>query len=190
MNTPSRRKRYAYEPPKGHVPDGQYTSGVHNRDFAAALGSLISFWPHVEEQMIFVFADLTGSQDRDMARQIFRSIVSQKARLDIMRRLLETAPAHAQKEKFYDDTLSEFSALNRARNSFAHGLWFTHDETHQCYFQEELDGPHQSFTDARKVELAELDACIDRGQKLVMSVIRHYYLKARAVRESSKINAE
>jgi hypothetical protein len=97
----------------------------------AAFGFLVSYWWHVEETMTHVLEDLLEGKRNDTystnspARRIFRSIVSEDARIKLMWALLEGSPHNAEMPPIYDEILHEFKALNRIRNDLVHGYWFT-----------------------------------------------------------------
>jgi hypothetical protein len=101
MNTPRTKtpKRYS-DPPQDEGPTGHYHVGIHNNEAAYGIGKLLTTWPHIEERMVVIFGQLTEMRDFYLARQVFRTIVSQQVRLRIMRSLLEKAPIHADKAGF------------------------------------------------------------------------------------------
>jgi hypothetical protein len=62
---------------------GRYEAGIKNDKFTLLFGQTVATWVHVEDQMIQVLQDLLGSKSAP-ARQIFHSVVSNKARQSLM----------------------------------------------------------------------------------------------------------
>jgi hypothetical protein len=71
-------KRFIKPTGEDAVP-GRYEAGIKNDKFALLFGQTVATWVHVEDQMIQVLQDLLGSRSAP-ARQIFHSVVSNKAR--------------------------------------------------------------------------------------------------------------
>jgi hypothetical protein len=129
MNKPRTKKlkRWKHTPPKNSE-GGAFSLALNNPEYTQSLGIIISMWPLIEDHMIQVFQSLLSSgpiESHIPARQIYKSIVNAKTRIDIMRNLLEHTPQNAQKGKAYDELLDEFENLNRLRNKYAHALWLT-----------------------------------------------------------------
>src|ERR1700730_18687698 len=82
-------KRYTPKPPNDDALEGHYKPGILNEGFAALFGRNISIWVHVEDLMIGVLQDLLGGGKRAPARQIFHSIVSNQARMNLLRTCLQ-----------------------------------------------------------------------------------------------------
>jgi hypothetical protein len=111
--------------------------------------------------MVHVFAELLNISDSDSARQVFRSIINQRTRLDLMRNALECWPAHQHKPQELDDILSEFAALNTARNQYLHGLWYTHNESGRVFLVDETED-YDYFHKRREVKPNALLATLKR----------------------------
>src|SRR5216683_6865284 len=127
MNTPKVPKRYRGPKPPG--PDailGDYEAGLKNEKFALLFGQTIATWVHVEDFMIQVLQDLLGSKSAP-ARQIFHSVFSNNARKVLMLSCLQNSSANARKADIYEMIILQFSKLNTQRNTFLHGLWYTHE---------------------------------------------------------------
>lgn len=88
----------------------------------------------------------------------------------VMQTLLETSPSHATTEQFYDEVIEEFSALNKLRNGYLHGLWWTH-ESGKTYF-EEAASESFAFLTSREVRADELEAVIKRMSELTRKIVR------------------
>jgi hypothetical protein len=128
-----------------------------------AFGLMLSVWPHVEEFMIHVFSDLTGIEDHDSARLIFRSIINQNARISIMKTMLEKSPLHADKPEYFDRLIEEFVALNKLRNGYAHGIWRTDDKTNRVYLETETE----AYADVAKRREVTADELMSVAKQMV-----------------------
>ncbi|MFN2473459.1 MAG: hypothetical protein ABR588_06020 [Sphingomicrobium sp.] len=137
MNTPKTRKPVRWKPSTTHYPPpeaGGYW-GIADTMVAAEFGFLVSYWWHVEETMTFVFEDLLEGRKNDTfssnsaARRIFRTIISEDARIKLMTALLEGSPHNTGMSEVYDTILDEFKSLNSIRNDLVHGRWFTDAKT-------------------------------------------------------------
>jgi hypothetical protein len=165
MNTPKTKvpKRYStkrLDPIK--TPDGTYSSGIWNTKIVTHFGQIAGYWPHVEDAMIDVLKDLLGGQPSTPARQIFRSVISNAARKKMMTAVLERSSLNVTKTQFYDDILEEFGALNARRNTYVHGLWYTHNGHRVFLCEESLDDFHHfEAREVHETELAEFFTAMD-----------------------------
>src|SRR4051794_1564707 len=98
------------------MPEGRCSSGLQNLDFAMRLGTLVAYWPHLEERASDLMRELIGGPRDTPSRQIFRAVVSQDARIKVMRALLQESPKNQNKGAVFDAMINEFEELNRARN--------------------------------------------------------------------------
>jgi hypothetical protein len=156
MNTPRTKPPTRYSSAKiADVPEGWYSSGIVNADFAGMIGMIITNWPHGEEHMVGLFGELAGIADGGTARLIFRTIISQRTRVDIMEALLERSPIHKDKSLSFEEIITEFMSLNGIRNGYAHGLWYTHEDRKRVFLEEETD-TYDKFLDKREVTVREL----------------------------------
>lgn len=145
----------------GRPPDGQSSGGMFNIAFAAALGEMIAYWPHIEDRMIIVLRSLIGNHEQQIpSQQIFRAVVSQDARIKMMRAILEQSPINQKKGAIFDAMIDEFEALNKARNKYVHGLWWTH-ESQRMYLQP-ASTSEAGFLDQREVTLQEMNEVLER----------------------------
>ncbi len=133
MNTPSskaivrvarRRNIPERRPPK----DG-WTAGIQSPEHAQLVGQVVTYLPHLEEMMIAVLSRLLGHPpiDNGPARQVFRAVESERARIALMKALLQDAFINVDKPKLFDDVIDLFQSVKDKRNTFAHALWFTHE---------------------------------------------------------------
>jgi hypothetical protein len=120
-------KRYSGPKRAGEdAPEGQYAAGIDNEKFATIFGQILATWVHVEDMMIEVLKDLIGGTSAP-ARQIFHSMTSNTARKKIMLACLQRSQLNAKKADIYEDIIKRFADLNDTRNTFIHGLWYTHE---------------------------------------------------------------
>jgi hypothetical protein len=163
--------------------DHSYEIGVQNDDFAALLGKLTGYWPHVEERMICVLRDLIAGHAKVPARQIFRSVISEAARIRIMTALLEHSPMNAGKNQFYDKVIFAFRSLNSKRNAMVHGVWWTRDDGKIFVSKESLD--EHPVGNGRPVPIKELSTIIKKMEGLVKRLASHEHkLNRRWFRET------
>ena len=171
-------------------PDGTYDYAVTNAEFNRYIGEIISKWPHVEEQMVGVFAELLGVYAHKVPmRQVFRSIRSQHTRITIMRNLLEETSLNAQKGIEYDEIIDEFASLNTARNRYAHGMWLTHESG--AVFLADSEGEYFfTSSEPKEIKITELEDVLNRMKKFekrVGSFVREEMIKRAHAQSSSAI---
>ena len=149
--------------------------GIANPIVAVQFGFLVSYWWHVEEQMIYLLDELiTGAARKQYgldlsARQIFRSITSQDGRVKLMRNLLETLPHNSSKSSLYDEMLDEFASINSQRNKYVHGIWTTDLGTGQVRLRKATI-QHEVYEGAVTVLPEEVQALTNRMQTLYTRV--------------------
>lgn len=180
MNTPKTRTlKRLHDPHKlpvgtRHPGAGTYHSGLTNPRMSAFLGELTTLWPHVEEAMIVLMQILIGDVSGSSSRKIFRSIVAQKTRIDVLKALLEETARNKTRDSRYDDAIEEFASLNGLRNKYLHGLWWTKQENGKAYFAE-ASTEDFSFASSRIIQDGELNNVIKRMGKLLRQIydLRH-----------------
>jgi uncharacterized protein YpbB len=104
--------------------------------------------------MIQVLQDLLGSK-RAPARQIYHSVISNKARQSLMLACLQRSAINIHKTDLYEEIISQFHNLNAQRNSFLHGLWYTHENGGAFLSESAVNDFH--YIDAREVKVEELE---------------------------------
>lgn len=167
MNIPRTRPlaRYSTSFPQNRraplSPDGTYTPGIQNQRIASQVGYIISFLPHVEERMIDVMALLLGGKGAP-AKQVFRTLTSEDARVKVMRSLLEKAEHNQTKGQEFDDLIDLFIEIKKRRNTYAHGLWWTHQETDRVFIEEPSDSISTTFFSRREIQDHELKQTLER----------------------------
>lgn len=187
MNTSRSRipKRYSNDLPAnftfpGNPHGGTGHSGLHDRNMQAALGLLTSLWTHVETAMITVLGEIIDNHD--VAKQVFRSIVAPKVRIEMMRNILEKSPRHKDTPYSIDNIIDEYSELNAKRNDFIHGMWWTWQDAgpdgqlqpRLVVYLEPASADDQTFFKQRVVEIAEINDVIRRMDDLTR---RAYFLR-------------
>jgi hypothetical protein len=135
MNTPRTKRTIRYPTHKSkatalvHDIDGSYIGELVPTEFQAVLGKIVARWAHLEEMMIMFMSELMGETESPPARQIFRSVNSTRARIAIIRSLLEESPHNKDKGAEFDAIIDEFASLTSERNNYVHGLWYTNEAT-------------------------------------------------------------
>jgi hypothetical protein len=164
MNTPRTKKpkRYVHANRKrGDVEAGIYLDGLQDEQFLVHLGAIATRWTHVEEGMTRILGDLLGVTDGNIPlRQLFRSVVSAQVRITILRNLLENTQRNADKGPEYDELIHEFSAVNKLRNKYVHGLWSSRQDG-GVYFAEPTTDDFW-FLSVRKAKIEELQEVLIR----------------------------
>lgn len=168
MNTkPTKKaKRWKPAPFKTSLPLGIFRPGISRPDFALAISTIITAWPHVEEHIMQVFADLVGLTPNNLnpIRQLYRSIASAQIRIKIMKNMLEHGQNNRNRSEIYDHIIDEFYKLNDLRNKYAHGLWTQHSSK-DVFLSEYSLSDHWLF-EARKIDIRELHEVIGRIRSL------------------------
>jgi hypothetical protein len=99
-------------------------------------------------------------------RYIFRSLINQQARIEIMRNLLQNTARNAHLDSSFDEILNEFASLNHIRNGYAHGIWHSKVEARTAHLAEPM-GDHWFFLKYRRVTKKELLLVGDRMAALL-----------------------
>ena len=158
-------KRYPPERgPRETLKEMSSRTGVTNPEMAQILGQMALFWPQVEDAMIDVFEDLIGGPRGVPSRLIFKSLINPQTWIKVLTTLLQRAPINAKKSEVYDEVIREFTALNKVRNDYLHGLWETREDNTTVVATLSLDDDY--FLDQRTVAFAEVKSIFDRMQSL------------------------
>jgi hypothetical protein len=172
MNTPKSGAPKRYTPSramfgKGRL-RGSFYYGIPD-DFGEVVGHVVVQWAHLEEEMIAVMASLLGDINTSPARQVFRSLTSEQARLKVMRSLLHEAKSNISKSKYYDEVIDEFASLNKIRNSYVHGLWYTHS-TGKVLIAEVRSDEESTFDRKKPISLNQVKHTLRRIIELSRTV--------------------
>jgi hypothetical protein len=172
MNMPRTKPIVRYKRPrpkkKQRTPQqlgGIYSGGINNDQFALAIGRILAQLPHIEEEMIRFMALLLGDETSP-ARQVFRALNSEDARVKVMRALLEQAQHNDGKGPEFDEVIDLFVEIKTRRNAYAHGLWWTHEETGRMFLAEASTNESVAYFVQREIKLGELNATINRMDEL------------------------
>jgi hypothetical protein len=145
---------------------------VEDEGIAHILGDIVVSWSHLEDAMTVVFHNLLGAKEHDpsTARLIFTSLVSQKIRIDVMRSLLEKSAKNQSRGEEYDEIIDEFSRLNKQRNEYIHGRWWTY-ENGDTYIQ--LDNSsHLGCAELTKVSIDDMQSFLSRLTLLLVKILQ------------------
>lgn len=157
LRRPSKKKRQDH-------PDGTYTGGLHNPAFLNLLGQIVTYLPQIEERMIDIMALMMGGRGSP-AREVFRSLNSEDARVKIMRAMLEHSHSNTDKGQEFDEVIDLFVEVKNARNAYVHGLWETHS-TGRAFLSEPSSDLVAAFLSQREVTLGELEKTLARMSEL------------------------
>lgn len=161
---PANPPRFTIKP--ATLPGGKYTPGMGDKELAALVGYTLTIWSQVEELMIELFRFLAGVEHPEDARIVFRSIMAQKSRIDIMGKALRRSPHNVHVSSDVDAALDEYRAISEARNEYAHGLWWNSRETGKTYLEPKLDNSGLIFIQGREVTVEEVKGLFDRMMQL------------------------
>lgn len=150
-----------------------YAAGIHNDEIAKRVVNIIAEFVQIEEYMTNVLAVLLGAKETAPSRLVVRTIKNPKAKIDLMKTLLEEAPHNIRLDSFYDEVIDEFAALNRIRNSYVHGIWWTHSSK-DVYLSEFLN--EIEALQPRHIQVAELDAILKRQYTLIEKLFHRPYV--------------
>lgn len=130
MNTRRQIRRYEKRVPKepGHAVE----TALKDPSWTMMLGALVANFTHLEMDCSFLLARLMGT-DWQSAFILLSTINSASTREAALRAILEESPRNAGLGPDYDDLLSDFLRINRARNRYVHGVWTTDCRTQKVY---------------------------------------------------------
>jgi hypothetical protein len=170
MNTPPKRRRFTWNFPEQETPVGPFVSGLDNPEYSVRLASIIVEFNFLESHMPFVLSLLMGMENEQPAGYVYRAIRSANSRLEVMHELLHKSKDNENKEDEYDELLRHFNEVRIARNRYAHGLWFTHEETSQVYFSA-TDEHGFGFLASVEEPLCALDLLVNEIRMLAKRVL-------------------
>jgi hypothetical protein len=184
MNTPKKTKRFDLElwkseywqmPLKG---SGQFGLALDCPKVGPQFALLVSEFTHLEFAMERILGVLLRVDDATAAH-VMRSIVSAKARIEMMQAVLERARHTATYPKEFDEILVEFSGINRERNHLVHARWYTDTNTGTVYIIRPNDDPllldMQAMTEIKESDLKVIrDRIIELWKKISFELAKHY----------------
>lgn len=159
MNTPSTPKRWTGQFSWPHGPDEALSHTVSDEKILAKIGEIIVAFGHLEQHMRDIMSILIGGPHY-AGSIISDAIMSAKTRTDIMRRLLQEMPENAERPKHLDDVLDDFLKINKRRNDYVHGLWYTAEKS-KLVMRCGTDGLGLSFMRAKPVSIDEMETLLD-----------------------------
>lgn len=163
MNTPKKIKRYDGSGPVNVDSLGGFVVPVSPK-FAMWLGLVASEYVRLEHKMVTVFKVLMGIEDSDNANASFYSIRAPRARIDLMKDVLEKSRYNQKRPIEYDEILAEFGALTGLRNVYVHANWSMKSGTELGHLRDYSD-PANAFN-GKLVTPEELKALVERIQAL------------------------
>lgn len=159
MNTPKTPKRYKEREIKDPMPGGGYAPGITEPRMALAFAKAVTRFVQLENAMSRLLAVLLNDQDALTGGYVWRAIINAKTRADLMVHLLEASPHNQLLGLAYDNAISDYRRVAKARNELAHGYWKTHDSG-TCYVtKQDQDGDYFNF--AEPVTPEEVEAIND-----------------------------
>lgn len=171
MNTKPTKKRYnppPFDEAFAHNSDGTWAASLFHPKFAVRLSRIVTEFEHLEDQMAWVLARLTGTE-LQLAGYLLRSVRSPRGRTDMLRDLLQLAPRNVLAGDDFDDVIAEFSRIGTQRNKYVHGRWFTRTDREKVRFCES-DDHRMEFIRSREVTLEELDELLDAMSALLRRI--------------------
>jgi len=107
---------------------GHYVGSLENVESAKRFACILSEFEHVEALMPGILAILLGTTDINSVGDVYRSLRNPNIRRDVMLDLLEKAPLNKERSEEFDALLSEYRSRRKARNDYAHALWYTESD--------------------------------------------------------------
>lgn len=98
--------------------------------------------------------------DPHTAAIAFKSILSVRARLAVIRNLLENSFSNKDKDIWYDEFVTRMSKLISTRNNYTHGTWYTEAKTNRVILAPTEGESFEDFNFAREVTEGELKAFV------------------------------
>jgi hypothetical protein len=171
MNTPPKKRRHApaFPDQKGAPKSGHYVGSLENEEYAKRFACILSEFEHLEARMPGVLAILLGTTDINSVGYVYRTLRNPNIRRDVMKALLEKAPLNKDRGEEFDALLSEYNSIRKARNDYAHGLWYTEENGSVMLAREAEHG--FGMMEAAPEPIKELDDLVARIRKLTWSVI-------------------
>ncbi len=122
------------------IGSGHFGMALDVPEFGHEFALLVSEFTHLEIDMERILARLLRV-DNITAAHVMRSILSVKARIEMMRAVLQRARHTAAFPKEFDEILNEFADINKERNRLVHARWYTDINTGTVYIIRPNDDP-------------------------------------------------
>lgn len=104
--------------------EGHFGLAIEDREIAIEFTLFVTEFNHLEEALER-FAAFILQTDGETAAHILRSIASAKARILLLRNVLQRARHNSKKPEVFDCILNDFEKLNDLRNKFVHAKYMT-----------------------------------------------------------------
>lgn len=170
MNTPPTIKRHDYRPPPPEIPDGMTISCLMSADLGARYADVITRFEHVEDAMSHVMAVLLGGFDDQTAGYVLRTIRNPATKRELMRSLLQKAPANKTLPDTFDALLTLYEQVSSERNRLVHGLWYTHMDSGRVFLCRSAEHGF-GFVEAKEVHAETFDNLAEKIGQLMHQII-------------------
>jgi hypothetical protein len=178
MNTPPRPKRFSLDQWREtywsdvYKGSGQFGLALDGAEGTLQFALMVTEFTHLEHSMERVLA-LLLEVDEMIAAHVMWSILSARARIEVMQSVLERARHTARYPVDFDQILAEFKKINTARNIFVHARWYTDLVTGTIYMIGPNDDPTLLGMAAMKeFDIAEIKALRNRMVDLHLQISR------------------
>jgi hypothetical protein len=101
---------------------------------------------------------------------LFRAVNVNATRIKVLKALLHEAPINKDRTLEYDEIIDEFEAISKIRNSYVHGLWYTHDSGTVYIAVASVDD--FSFFEKREIGVEEIKGNIERLAELWQRIMK------------------
>ena len=87
-----------------------------------------------------------------------------------MKSLLHEAKSNSGKGSHFDEIITEFASLNKIRNQYVHGLWFTQTATGKLYISEATSDEEMPFLARKRISPKQVQNTLKRIVELNQKV--------------------
>jgi hypothetical protein len=145
-------------------PAGTYLPVIENEIAAAELGRIVSLFSQVEADMAVVMQQLLGNPAHRAGAAIQRTVRAPRAKLDLMLELAKEVDVNFDGALSARQLVEWFERINKTRNDYVHGLWWTRTGTGGA--ENYLAPIGEYFPQARLVEPGELKSFFEELNSL------------------------
>ncbi|MCK1638948.1 hypothetical protein IVA95_15395 [Bradyrhizobium sp. 157] len=155
-----------------NLPKGEWRSGIGNPEIAAMVGQFIVALPYIEESLVPFFGRLIllPSASTDVARQVLRSIRTAEGKISAMSAVLQNSFVHAGKPDVFDQVIKLYDKIRDKRNTYAHGLWSTHENGRVYVVRTDDDVLRFNEANRREVTKNEIKEDLKRVDELMAKI--------------------
>ncbi|MEZ0242906.1 MAG: hypothetical protein ACAH11_05985 [Sphingomonas sp.] len=141
-----------------------------NEEAMIEFALLVTEFTQLEYFMERFAARVLGTDD-ETAAHVMRSIVSAKAKIDLLEATLERSRRNQGKPGEFDLVIDEFAALNKIRNDYVHARYMTNDMTGEVSWVRPKADPllldHSAY---EPFDITKLKAARKRMVELIMQI--------------------